>query len=227
VWEAIGYVSSGVSLVAFVVAVAAWLYKSQSESKERLIQQAAEADRAELVKHTLEFFHVETKGLTKQQQAEVALEQIRARTERFRIVAIVVCFLSVVAGGVSVYAISHDESNVSSEIASSEQDGGKRERSPEDTQRILSMISEFADRLCKDIPLAGTGENNELSGNAKRELSKFVGEIVDLKLAEAKRFQSAEYQGLLQEDLVAALKQNADCRLQVFKELSLKLLSEN
>lgn len=111
-WEAISYVSSGLTLVAFIVAVAAWLYKSQSEVRGQLIREAAENRRAELVQNALEIFHVETSGLTKEQQSRIALEQIAARTKRFRTVAIVVCFLALVAGGVSVFAITYAPPNV-------------------------------------------------------------------------------------------------------------------
>jgi hypothetical protein len=111
-WQAISYVSSGITLVAFIVAAAAWLYKSQSESKERLIKEAAEDHRAELVRDALEVFRVETSGLTKDQQYKIALEQIRACALRFRTVSIVVCFLALIAGGVSIYAIAYPPTSI-------------------------------------------------------------------------------------------------------------------
>jgi hypothetical protein len=105
VWEAIAYVSSGVSLVAFLAAVAAWTFKTKSEERERLIRTASETDRAALVSDALEFFHVETAGLTREQQFKLALEQIRARAERFRLSAAAICFVAVIAAVLAAFAI--------------------------------------------------------------------------------------------------------------------------
>lgn len=104
-WESIQYVTSGLTLVAFGIAVAAWLYKSNFEAKERLIQSATESQRADLVRQTLEFFDVNTDGLTKENKFRLALEQIHARRERFRITAIVVCVIAFILASVSAYAI--------------------------------------------------------------------------------------------------------------------------
>src|SRR6266496_5531143 len=104
-WQAIQYVGSGFTLAAFVVAVIAWVVKSRSEARERLIGSARETERAELVRDALEFFRVDTTGLTKAQQYQLALEQIRQRAQRFRIVAMVVCTIAVLGAGVAIYAI--------------------------------------------------------------------------------------------------------------------------
>lgn len=107
-WEAIAYVSSGVTLIAFIAATVAWVYKAKSEERERLIRTAKPEQRADLVRNALEFFHVESSGLTKEQQYKLALEQIHARARRFKVTAVVVCFLAVVAAVVTVYAITEN-----------------------------------------------------------------------------------------------------------------------
>ena len=58
-WEAIQYVTTGLTLVAFLVTVIAWAFKSKSEERERLIKAASEDKRADLVRSALEFFEVE------------------------------------------------------------------------------------------------------------------------------------------------------------------------
>ncbi|WP_295388976.1 hypothetical protein [uncultured Thiodictyon sp.] len=105
-WEAIQYVTTGLTFVAFLVTVIAWAYKSKSEERERLIQAASEDKRADLVRSTLEFFDVDTTGLTKEQKYQLALAQIHERARRFRTMAIVVCVLALILAGVSAYAIS-------------------------------------------------------------------------------------------------------------------------
>lgn len=104
-WEAIAQVSSGLTLAAFIAAVVASMYKSKIDERERLIRAAKLDQRADLVRDVLEFFHVDTSGLTKEQQFTIALEQIHARAQRFRVLTVLVGFLAVIGAATAVYAI--------------------------------------------------------------------------------------------------------------------------
>ena len=97
----------------------------------------------------------------------------------------------------------------------------------EENEKALNMIADFADRLCKDIPLQGHGENVELSGSAKAELNGIIKKLANLGLDGAIKYQNTKYEGLLQKDLVSALKDGTDCRLQVWNDLKDKLISTN
>nr|WP_140896180.1 collagen-like protein [Pseudomonas caspiana] len=105
-WETIQHVTTGLSLVAFLGALIAQAYQSQSQKNERLIKSAPESERGKLVANALEFFNIDTSGLSSAQQYTLALEQIHAKAQRFRTTAIVVCFLGLVFAGVAVYAMS-------------------------------------------------------------------------------------------------------------------------
>lgn len=114
-WEAIAYVSSGFTLAAFIAAVSAWVLKEKSEEKRKLISLADDANRAELVQSALEFFHVETEGLTKEQKYQIAMRQIQARADRFRTTAILIGCLATTAAILSAYAISELGAGVSTQ----------------------------------------------------------------------------------------------------------------
>jgi len=105
-WEAIAYVSSGVTLAAFLGAVAAWIYSKKSEEKARLIETAPESERAQLVQSALEFFHVDTGALTREQRYQLAITQITARADRSRASTMVVIIIAILAAAVTAYAIS-------------------------------------------------------------------------------------------------------------------------
>ena len=68
--RAITHVSSGITLAAFICAIAAWIYIARILEKENLIRQAPEAARSALIERTL--------------------QQIHQRAARFRLTAIVV-----------------------------------------------------------------------------------------------------------------------------------------
>ena len=104
-WEAISYVSSGFTLTAFIVAATAWVVKAKSEQKARLISLADTETKAKLVQDALDFFHVSTEHLKKDQQFDLAVQQIRSRASRFKTISILIGFLSALAAVLSAYAI--------------------------------------------------------------------------------------------------------------------------
>jgi hypothetical protein len=103
IWDSISLVNSGFTLAAFLAAVAAWVYRQKILEKEKLLRTAPEAKRAELVAAAMEFFHVDTRRLTKQQQFEIALQQIRARAQRTLWTTILIGIIAIVAA-VTVFA---------------------------------------------------------------------------------------------------------------------------
>jgi hypothetical protein len=108
-WGAIATVSSSLTLIAFLAAVIAWYLKSKLDKTARLIKTAPEQDRRDLVSQALEVFNVDTAKLSGKQQLEIALTHIREREKRYGISAIVVCFLALVAAGVTAFAITQRE----------------------------------------------------------------------------------------------------------------------
>ncbi|MCK6376959.1 MAG: hypothetical protein L6Q69_23070 [Zoogloea sp.] len=158
-WEAIAFVSSGVTLTAFLAAVIAWVYKAKAEERERLIRTAKPEQRADLVRNALEFFHVDTTGLTREQQYNLAIEQIRARAQRFKVVAALVCFLSVVAAAVAIYAMEGDKTKPSAAaLAPSLLDEGKfrLQQIDEVLAAALKLQTDCFGQLERDGSVAGS-----------------------------------------------------------------------
>jgi hypothetical protein len=90
--------------------------------------------------------------------------------------------------------------------------------------KALKVIDDFASHLCLSVPLASSTNNLELTGEAKAELSKILKQIAELGLEGAAKYQSSEWQGLLQQDLAEQLNNSRNCKLEVFKTLQEKLL---
>lgn len=96
-------ITTPIALVAFALSVGFYAYKAWLGHRRRVIESIPSAERAELVTKTLQLFGVDTAGLSKQQQYQLALEQIRAREDRFRLGAILIAFLAVLLVGVIVF----------------------------------------------------------------------------------------------------------------------------
>lgn len=108
----IPYIGSGLTLAAFVFGVSAWVYKSKIEEREKLIRAAKQDDRAKLVQDALEFFHIETKYLTKEQKYNLAIEQIKNKAQRFKIGLIFASFVCLLGFIITLFSIiSSNKSN--------------------------------------------------------------------------------------------------------------------
>ena len=101
-FDSIKYVTSGITLIAFIVATIAWAYRARLNAQKQTIELAKPDDRAALVERTLEFFTVDTEGLTNKQKYELALKQVEARATRFLISAVLALLATIVAAAVTV-----------------------------------------------------------------------------------------------------------------------------
>jgi ABC-type glycerol-3-phosphate transport system permease component len=105
-WQTVQYVTTGVTLVAFLWAGAVVLLRIRLRERERLISSANPRDRPTLVRDALESFHIPTEKLTRDQQYSALLEQMRRKAERFKITAMIVALVALLFAAVTAYAIS-------------------------------------------------------------------------------------------------------------------------
>lgn len=94
-----------------------------------------------------------------------------------------------------------------------------------DNKDALAVIQQFAEGICGHVPLSGQETKVDLSVEAKAKLSKALKKVADLGGEGAARYQKNSFQGVLQKDLAALVKNSTDCRLAVARDLQSKLLS--
>lgn len=83
----IANVTTGLTLLAFLALVVLTGFRYYVKHKESLILAAKPAERADLVKAALVHFRIDPSTLTKQQQFDLAMEQIKSRDRRYLIQA--------------------------------------------------------------------------------------------------------------------------------------------
>ena len=98
------------SLAAFITAAIIIAIRAQINRDRKLIETASESDRARLVERVLG--KVETESMTAGQKYRLALEDLRARSRRFLISAIVVVLLALVAAAISIVALANSKSSL-------------------------------------------------------------------------------------------------------------------
>ena len=85
---------------------------------------------------------------------------------------------------------------------------------------------DFADEFCKSLPLEGGTKGVELSLSARAELNEVLKKVANLGVEGAAKYQTAQYEGLLQKDLVNVVRDSSNCRREVWRDLNDKLLPD-
>lgn len=83
----------------------------------------------------------------------------------------------------------------------------------------LKDITDAAERICNSIPLSGTSQSAELSGQAKAEVNGVIKKVAELGVQGAGKYQTSEFSNVLQRDLAQAIQTNANCKQTVFSVL--------
>lgn len=91
-------------------------------------------------------------------------------------------------------------------------------------EKALVMISKFANDICNKPDLKGKTSSVEVQGKAKAEVSKLVKQLADLQVEGAAKFANAEYEGLLQKDLLPALQNSTKCKEKIYNDLKDRFL---
>jgi hypothetical protein len=110
-WSAIRDVSTGLTLIAFCIAAVVVFLRYRLRSHERQLMSAPEETRAGLIQALSDRFIVpslaiDPSDLSEKQKYNILLEQIRHRSRRFYVVAILVLVLGVLLGIVTLFAIN-------------------------------------------------------------------------------------------------------------------------
>ena len=91
--------------------------------------------------------------------------------------------------------------------------------------RALDIIEQFAAKMCTDIPLSEHETSTTLSGEGKAQLNGVISRVADLGFKGAAEYKDKASQGVLQSDLVNALKDSRNCKLEIWRDLKSKFLS--
>lgn len=94
----------------------------------------------------------------------------------------------------------------------------------EQTKEALAQILMFANEMCNGVPLHGSQQRWQLSGEAQAKLRGVIKAAADAGFSGAAKYNSEEYSGLLQKDLLAAQQNRSACRKAIFDSLNDKLL---
>ena len=123
------------------------------------------------------------------------------------------------AGGVRIFGF------VFAIFAASE--ASAQSQSTDAQAKALDLITNAADRVCNIVKQAGSSESLNVKGEVKAQLSGLIKQLADLGISGAADFNSDQYEGVIRTDLATAIKDNAQCKFNVFDKLQAKMIKSD
>src|SRR5215468_12585761 len=105
IWQALQYVGTGLSLVAFAFGALLLAYRARLANRAEIIRSAPEKERLEAIAITAEFFRVDVSRLTRAQQQEIVLTQIHARVRRDLLLAGLSLAVAILLAATAIVAV--------------------------------------------------------------------------------------------------------------------------
>lgn len=88
----------------------------------------------------------------------------------------------------------------------------------------LGLITKTADGICNIVNQAGSSQSLKVKGDVKAQLTGLIRQLADLGISGAADFTADQYEGVIQADLAATIRSNAECKLKVFDKLVEKMI---
>lgn len=84
-------------------------------------------------------------------------------------------------------------------------------------QDAMNALGDFAERMCKDVPLTGQTTDDVLSGGATAELSGLFRKLASFGIHLDASHKEEHYSNVLRKDLPQVLANTSDCKLRVLE----------
>ena len=89
----------------------------------------------------------------------------------------------------------------------------------------LHTIKQFAEELCGSFSQGGSDQSVAFQGDAEAKLKGVLDKLADMGVSGTAKFDSGKYVGVLQKELGKELQSVRDCRLTVWQDLRVTVLS--
>ncbi|SMD19624.1 hypothetical protein [Rhizobium sp. RU36D] len=112
-WQAITYVTSGLTLAAFVAALVAAVILRQSRRLESQLKSADSDKKVELIKSTIVLFDVDTERLSEAQRYDIVIKQLAMKQSQFSWYIGLAAFAGLLFAAFAFYSVSQRSSSAS------------------------------------------------------------------------------------------------------------------
>lgn len=89
----------------------------------------------------------------------------------------------------------------------------------EQKMQALDYIAKFSQSMCTKVPIEGRSTSVQLTAEAKAELNNLLKYFISIGVGVSAKTSYSEYYGVMQKDLLFALKYNDSCRKNYYDSL--------
>lgn len=105
IWDVAPQIGTGLSLVAFVVAVGLYAYRARLKQRASVIAKMPARDRLAAIDATAEFLRVDVSGLSEKDKHDIVVRQLAIRARRELMLAGIAIAIAALLGAVAIIAI--------------------------------------------------------------------------------------------------------------------------
>jgi hypothetical protein len=188
-WDAIGHVTTGVTLVAFLAAAAVTAYRAYLKSSITSIEALPPDQRGPALARQLNAFGIDARNLTRAQQFEIAVSEVSLRSRRLLIIAATVVVISLICCAVAIFALFPWDSASRASLLQEhntkqreiEQSIGMKRAEIEDTERDMPRYYDALDDYDQRIDKHMANYTREQIAMSDRIITKLRREIAELQ----------------------------------------------
>jgi hypothetical protein len=85
--------------------------------------------------------------------------------------------------------------------------------------RVLELIGSTADRICSIVTIEGSTDSAKIEGKVQTQLDSLMGKLTGIGVSMGAEYDAKRWSGIIQKDLAQAVKDNAQCKSNVFNKL--------
>jgi hypothetical protein len=162
VWDVVSQVGSGLTLIAFLAAAGVTIWRRYLLARERQLLATPENERGAVVQALNNAFLVPSSSidpgtLSQKQRYALLLEQIRDRSRRFYVAAIVIVVIALIVAAVTIFAMSRAQLSTETHVPNlTENDSVPQPTRPIESPRepkTTTTVKSNTGRAPQDIPV--------------------------------------------------------------------------
>lgn len=191
IWAALKYVTSPLTLIAFLAAAVSWVYVTQLKRIESLIRAARPEDRKVLVEGALDVLRVPVANLPAEQRFELALRLVEGRRFKVKAALAIFALVALALTALTIVAFINQRPDSSLKVLLSENSRGETLRVLKEYKIFRYDDAEMPNELGRAVILdktAAASLNLEQRIAHKEKLISAVPSIVALR-EKAKKYE--------------------------------------
>ena len=171
IWDSIGKVTSGFTLLALVIVAALFAYRIQMAWSLRTLKNSKGDERIRIIKILSDAYEIDISGLSKTQQYSIVMEQLNQRKQRYllQLLTFTICMISFsIIAIFSINKYGEEKKEIEKNVKNSSQNTYTNTNTPEPYEHSVKAIGEKVKIFVNDRLMILNNKNTEINPNKSK-----------------------------------------------------------